>query len=845
MKTKVKKMRKSRQVQPMRGLASAKWVPSLLSFMVTSLLMGGCSVATRDHYELPTIALAENYANKPETVRLLKSGESVNPSAVAMGYALDSVLTEWWRVWGNDELNGLIDRALANNHDLKIATWRIAQLQARTKQAEADKSPTVSLPIGSRVEAPALGIGRTPAGQNVTQRELHQIGLRVDWRPDLWGELSSAQQSAELMLWRATYARDDVQRQLITSIANSYIEYLTLNDRLRVAKETEVELNRMLEAVRTRLQKGDATITELEQQKTAVFTVSATIPVLEQQKSLVLNQISELMGDTSTALNLSDAGVDTLKLPSVMPGVPSSLLLRRPDVKAAETRLLSADADIDLARARVLPPLDLSSQVGYGSTYLSQMFQANTLFWNAVANLSVTLFDHGKRRQEVKYAKAVYEEMVETYLKVIFTAVREVDDSLISIRQTEKQLEKKQIATSAAERAWRLSTESFGLGGVDYITLLDTERTYHKNLDELYTVKMNRFQAMVSLLGSLGGGISREGVDDKNHWQPVQVAAVDEGLMLMASQPAGVGNFVNEQAMPKKALLTDSPTAGSPVKSLEEAYEKLSKLKDSYVVELSGIYDRNTIASAGRDLMNRIPSLFKGVDLLPLQQGKVNDRDGERSSWYRLFAYQFANKETAEGFCASLRMQQQRCRVMSAQSVSELDEIADYVSNEGHRQQSELIATPPNTALPQQGMITDSPAQESVGKAMSDDAVKKADEKPVTNDLSNQVSLRSSVSTLNVDRMPVMTQPVSRRYSVQLGSFETTDSANMLMKHWQDQGYDVHAGLYQDRTGKQWHVVRMGDYADEANAQNAAISFANKEHVPTIVVRQSPREKVQ
>lgn len=802
--------------------------PRLIAVAVAVAMMGGCATIKRDHYELPSVALPESFPKSPANVKLVQPGEST--TAPQTGYTLDSVLSEWWRLWGNDELNGLIDRALSKNHDLKIATWRIAQLQARSQQAAAGKSPVISLPIESRVEAPPIGIGRIPEGQRVRQRELHQLSLRVDWRADIWGELEAAQQSAELQLWRATYARDDVQRQLVTGIAADYVEYLSLNDRLRVARETEVALNGMLEAVRQRLAKGDATITELEQQKSAVFTVSATIPVLEQQRLTLVNRMAEQMGEAPGALTLSEAGLNSLKLPDVLPGVPSALLLRRPDVRAIEARLLSADVDIDLARTRVLPPLDLSAQAGYGSTYMSQLFQPHTLFWNAVANMSITLFDRGRRSREVKYAEAVYEEMVETYLRVVFGAVREVDDALIAIRQSEKRLEKQQVATDASERAWKYSHESYSSGAVDYLTLLDTERTHHRNQDDLYRSKTERYKSLVTLFGSLGGGITRDGIAKEAGWRPVQTASLDNGLVLMATQPSGVGSIVPDQVR-EVSLVEHMPSVGSPIKPLSYAHDKLREQGSHWYVELSGIYDRGTLASAGRDLHARMPGLMKDIELLPMQQGRVEDADGERASWYRLFASRFPTQEAAEGFCTQLRMHQQRCRAMSAGAVSELDMTEVVQTEDTHRHHAEVIATPPQAM------------QESVERVPQPVTTQPlTPHRPLVTDQDRMPAIPApaATSSLGSEKAVSLTDNKEARgyaYAIQIGSFSTEQGAQMLATHWQDQGYDTTIKRSRDAQGNPWHAVRMGHYASEDEARVKAQSFTQKENIPAVVVR--------
>jgi outer membrane protein TolC len=147
-----------------------------------------------------------------------------------------------------------------------------------------------------------------------------------------------------------------------------------------------------------------------------------------------------LLGTVPGKLKLSNDGLDSLTIPSVAPGLPSALLLRRPDVRVAEAQLLAANADVNVARARILPPMDLSAQIGYSGIALSQLFQPQTLFWNVVDNLVVSIFDGGRKRNEHLFSQAVREEMVESYARTLYQAMKEVESALAAVRLAERRL---------------------------------------------------------------------------------------------------------------------------------------------------------------------------------------------------------------------------------------------------------------------------------------------------------------------------------------------------------------------------------------------------------------------
>ena len=632
-----------------------KITSNLLNIMFTTLsllLLTSCSIK-RDKYDLPALNLPPQYAKAPTSVDVPQALNNLPPPSTASSLQLNAKLTEWWRLLGSQELNSLMDRALANNPDLRIATLRIAQSNARLSQVGADGLPTVSIPIQSSTTYPENGAGNGRANGANSARTTNQFSLKGIWRPDIWGENAALYEAAELQLLRATYQRDDMQRNVVANLVVAYLEYLSLNDRLRVARETEKSLSEMLASVDGRLKMGDATITEQEQQKAAVYSVKATIPVLEQQREIVLNRLAALLGSAPVEMNLSRNGLDSVKFPQVLPDMPSALLLRRPDVRAAEFRLLSADADIDVARARILPPLDLTAQIGYGSRHLSQLLLPQSLFWGAIANLSVSIFDAGKRAKEVEFARAVHEELLETYVRVIYDAVREVDDSLSGLNFMSKRLETQELAADSALRAWNFSQEAFMAGAVDYLVLLDTQRTYQRNLDDWHNVRMDRYRSLVNLFGALGGGIPN---NDASAGEGIRIQALNKEMATASSRRTEQGERNQDEA--------NKPG------SIDWTGHLLNNGETHWLVELTGVYDGGAVLPAWRDLNSRFPREIGSYSLLPQRQGQIKVRDKERASWYRLFVAQFPAKHSAEEFCAILSKGQQRCSVVSSETIA-------------------------------------------------------------------------------------------------------------------------------------------------------------------------------
>lgn len=638
------------------------------TLLLAIAVITGCATP-RDRYATPVVPLPTQFKQAMPTPTAIEAPRDTEPASKPVALA-EAQLAEWWRLLGSPELNALIDRALANNADLRIATLRIVQAKARADQAGADERPTITAPYQAKAEAPESGIGSLAPGATSKSRRTYQLSLRGDWRADLWGERSSLTESADMQLWRSTYQREDTRRLLIANTAATYVEYLSLNDRVRVARETEAVLRDMLESVRARMAAGDATITDLEQQRAAVYAVQATIPALELQRANAANSLAQILGVTPTALTLTDRGLDSLNFPAVLPGVPANLLLRRPDVRVVEARLLAADADIDVARARLLPPLDLTAQVGTGSLVFSQLFQSHTFFWNAIANLSTTIFDSGKRANEVIFARAMHEELVETYVRVLYTAIRETEDAIAAIQMNGRRQDAQQSAADASRRAWELSVESYGAGAIDYLTLLDTERTYHRNLDEFHRIRMERHKGLVALFNALGGGIPRG-------------RSLADAAAGSQTTPAG-------------------DATGSSASAINRTYEAGpagdQEAPEYWLVELIGLQDRTGIAHVWRDLDQRFPNLMAGRTLLSRLQGSVSFEEQERAAWYRLLVAQFPTLAAAEFFCGQLGVQLQRCRVVSSRADTE-DHLPENQSAKPARDVAPDLgdASPPTT----------------------------------------------------------------------------------------------------------------------------------------------------
>lgn len=758
------------------------WLPILA---VCSLLIPGCAIK-QDSYDVPIAPLPAQFKH---TEALTQRIESEAKDKIQVERRVEQLLDEWWHFFENDELNHLVDQAMANNADLRIAMLRISQSQSRAEQAFAGQFPEISAVGQLRHDSPSNGINSFTQGGSQKDRQNAQIGPAANWRVDIWGELKALTEAAEMEAWGATYQRDDTRRLLVANVTSRYVEYLSLNDRLRVARETKAALENLLQAVNERLKAGDATIIELEQQRAAVLAVEATIPGLELQRETAVNSLAQLLGVTPGMLKLSGRGMDSLKFPKVIPVVPSTLLLHRPDVRAVEAQLLAADADIDVARARVLPSLDLTAQAGWGVFSLASMVSPYGPLLNVAANLSATIFDYGKRMEGVALARARHEELVETYIRVIYAAVRETEDALANTHMNGKRLEAQQTATDAAAQAWKYSQDSYDFGDIDFLTLLDTERTYHRDLDELHRIRMERYRGLVDLFAALGGGVSQ-------------------------------GDILPGGGKRPEANKTANLSAAS-LRIPGVIWDKPADDKEFWLVQLAGLQDISGVGHVWRDMQQRFSALMVDRVLMPREQGRIEKDNQERIRWYRLFIARFADQDDAETFCRALGSQLLRCNVVSSKSGAFRD----------LKTEDALEEAKPEPVKPQLSLSTDAEIQANRAATPAESLLPAAGEPASKND---------GQSTANPDNgLPMVknaNDSYQEAYAVQLSTLSNQANAEKELSAWKHKGIDAYIYPIAGADGRKLFTIRTGIYKDRKGAASSGILLSDSLHADTIPV---------
>ena len=316
--------------------------------------------------------------------------------------------------------------------------------------------------------------------------------------------MAAARDSAEQALKASEYDRDTVELTLLSSVANSYVQTLALNEQLRIARLNLNNAQRVLNIVQTRHDAGSATALELAQQKSLVAAQQRQLPLMAQQAQDARITLAVLLGKPVSALAASDTPLSRLSWPDIGSGVPSELLTRRPDIASAEAKLAAARADVSVARAAMLPSLTLSASLGSGADRLSDVLRSP--FYNLTAGLAGPIFNNGRLSAERDKATARQQELLQTYRASIISAFGDVEKALNSASGLDQQRQWQDEELKQAQRAFDIAESRYKAGAEMLLTVLETQRVLYAAQDQHVQLRMARLQASIALYKALGGG---------------------------------------------------------------------------------------------------------------------------------------------------------------------------------------------------------------------------------------------------------------------------------------------------------------------------------------------------
>jgi len=403
---------------------------------------------------------------------------------------------DWWRGFRSRELTTLVERAHLDNLDIAAAVARIEQADANTRIAGAPLLPLVE--FDSAVTRTGTGTG---PGINT-----YRAVLNASYELDFWGKNRAALRAAEFTGIASRFDREVIVLSTVASVINTYFQILASQDRLRIARDNVTAATSILKVYQDRIAAGTATGLDIAQQESLVAQQRAAIPPLDQQLRQNIAILALLIGEPPSRLTVRGGSLSGIMALRPSPGLPSDLLLQRPDIRETEAQLAAANANVQSARAALFPSISLTGQGGFVSTALNTLFVPQSAIYSVAGSLTQPVFDGFRLLATLDLRKGQRTELLQLYRKAILSGFSDVERALIAVRDLadQERLQTEVVATS--RRAYELSENQLRAGTIDITTVLNTQRTLFQAQDQLVLVRLTRLQAIVSLFQALGGG---------------------------------------------------------------------------------------------------------------------------------------------------------------------------------------------------------------------------------------------------------------------------------------------------------------------------------------------------
>ncbi len=444
------------------------------------LVLAGCTVGP--NYQRPKVTVPGDYRN-----------QSADQPATAQSLGDE----KWWTVFHDQELQKLVRTALQQNYDVRTAATRILQAQAQLTITRSDQFPNFSGQAGFTSERiPGFGLSA----------DILALEGAGSWTPDFWGQYRRATEAARANLLATEWSRRQVISSVVETVATAYFELRELDLELEIARRTLASRQESLKLTQTLSNGGAVPLLDVRQAEQLVETAASVIPDTERQISQQEDLLSTLLGenphDIPRGLKLTEEPVPA----SVPAGLPSQLLERRPDIRQAEQQLVSANAEIGVARAQLFPSLPLTGSGGIASTSLASLFSTGAGVWNFSAPITQPFFNAGRLRANVRYSEAVKQQYVLNYQQVIQQAFRQVSDALTAFAKYRQTREHQELLTAAAQDAVRLSELRYRGGVTSYLESLTNETNYFAAQLNLARAQLQERLSLVQVYTALGGG---------------------------------------------------------------------------------------------------------------------------------------------------------------------------------------------------------------------------------------------------------------------------------------------------------------------------------------------------
>jgi len=454
-------------------------------------LLAGCAVGP--NYKRPQTSVANSFANAPS------NAVTADEKAVAT----------WWKGFNDARLDSLVDRAITNNHDLRIATANLKEARALRRLTTFDLAPTV---VGNAGYANSLlSKAAAPPGtpRDARQGEFYDASFDATWELDLFGRVRRSVQAANAQVGSVEATRLDVLVSVTAEVARNYFELRGLQNQLAVARKNADVQAETLKITQSRLDGGRGTDFDVSRSRSLLNLTLSTIPPLEAAIQKTIYRIAVLTGQQPTTLTPELSLPEPL--PSTMPtfalGDPAALLRRRPDIRAAERSLAAATARIGVATADLFPRVTFIGSAGLQAETFAGLGKSGADTWNFGPRISWAALDLGRVQARIKAADARTEASLAFYERTVLTALEETEGALVDFGQERSRQQFLATSAEASQKAADLAHQRYEGGVSDFLSVLDAERTLLEAQDRLAASQTRTVTALVAVYKALGGGV--------------------------------------------------------------------------------------------------------------------------------------------------------------------------------------------------------------------------------------------------------------------------------------------------------------------------------------------------
>src|SRR5690242_6151570 len=459
-----------------------------------AVLTAGCAVVP--DYRRPAVSTPAHWSEP------LTGGETNAPVPLA----------DWWENFHDVDLDSLVNRAVQSNLDLRIAQARVREARAQYGIASANLWPTADASgsyarQGTSHHQPVLGSLPIPSDVPF-ENNVYQAGFDASWELDVFGGQRRSVEAAKAEVAASEYGRRATLLTLLGDVAHNYVEARGYQRRLAIARENIAAQEKALAITENRFTNGLTSDLDVQQAKTLLATTRAEIPTLESSLQASIHRLDVLLGQPPGSLLAELAKTEPIPAapPQVPVGLPSDLLLRRPDVQRAERQLAAATANIGVAKSDLFPKFSLTGLGGFESVSASDWFTSGSRFWSFGPTVQWRIFDAGRIRANIKVKTAQQEQALAAYEQTVLTAFAEVEDNLVLYAKEQVRRRSLEDAVVASQKTLDTANKLYANGLTDFIHVLDAERSLYHAQDALVQSDRTVSANLIALYKSLGGG---------------------------------------------------------------------------------------------------------------------------------------------------------------------------------------------------------------------------------------------------------------------------------------------------------------------------------------------------